>query len=74
MDESVKVQFWHDGYCDHYVFWMDIVDIWPDVTRKEAIRYIEKWEKTGRFDIAKKKAYKLLDQEDELFKKQEEKR
>ena len=53
---------------------MDIVDIWPDVTRKEAIRYIEKWEKTGRFDIAKKKAYKLLDQEDELFKKQEEKR
>ena len=34
MDESVKVQIWHDGYCDHYVFWMDIVDIWPDITRE----------------------------------------
>ena len=71
MDESVKVQIWHDGYCDHYVFWMDIVDIWPDITREKAISYIKKWEKAGRFAIAKKKAHKLWDQEEDYFKKKE---
>ena len=67
LDELTICQFWHDGYCDHYSFWMDIVDIYPDIDKKTAFKYIEEWEKAGKFHIAKEKAMKKIEQENKYF-------